>query len=73
MSRRKNLTFFTNENAHKGTLSKESDVYTMDFDDRDRKMEAIIIEDKLNIRIVDAYGKLTFEKNNIEFNCMLER
>lgn len=47
----KNVTFSMNGKTHKGTLTESGGVYTIEFDDTTKPMEARISEDKLILKM----------------------
>ncbi|MGN1305013.1 MAG: lipocalin family protein [Oscillospiraceae bacterium] len=48
----KSFTFSLNGKTHTGTLTENNGVYTLDFDDTTKTMEATISGDTLTLRIV---------------------
>lgn len=50
----KNLTFSLNGKKHNGTLAENGGVYTIEFEDSAKDMEAIITNNKLILKIKDS-------------------
>lgn len=57
----KNFTFTSNGKIHTGTLTESNGVYTLNYDDTDAKMEAVISGEKMTISVVGGTSTFVFE------------
>ena len=56
-----NFTLSVNGKSHSGTLTESEGVYTLNFDDSTKKMEAQISGNRMTINIVGSSSKFVFE------------